>query len=56
MKSWQLRLGLILVILSALTYLAYYLIFNNLSTAIPPMLLTLRFLQQHCSQVYWTEN
>jgi hypothetical protein len=30
MKSWQFRLGLILVILSALTYLAYYLIFNNL--------------------------
>jgi hypothetical protein len=30
MKTWQLRLGLILVALSALTYLAYYLIFNNL--------------------------
>ncbi|MGD0817891.1 MAG: hypothetical protein ABR986_05760 [Methanomassiliicoccales archaeon] len=30
MKSWQIRLGLVLVLLSALTYLAYYLIFNNL--------------------------
>jgi hypothetical protein len=30
MKTWQLRLGLIMVALSALTYLAHYLIFNNL--------------------------
>jgi hypothetical protein len=30
MKSWQIRLGLILVALSAITYLAYYLIFGNL--------------------------
>jgi len=30
MKSWQIRLGLVLVVLSALTYLAYYLIVGNL--------------------------
>jgi hypothetical protein len=30
MKSWQMRLGLVLLGLSALTYLAYYLIFDNL--------------------------
>lgn len=30
MKSWQIRLGLVLILLSALTYLAYYLIFDNL--------------------------
>jgi hypothetical protein len=30
MKSWQIRLGLVLLALSALTYLAYYLIFDNL--------------------------
>jgi hypothetical protein len=30
MSSWQVRLGLVLVALSVLTYLAYYLIFNNL--------------------------
>jgi hypothetical protein len=30
MKSWQLRLGVVLVLLSALTYLAHYLIFDDL--------------------------
>jgi hypothetical protein len=30
MNTWQIRLGLILVLLSALTYLAYFLIFDNL--------------------------
>jgi hypothetical protein len=29
MSSWQVRLGVILVVLSVLTYLAYYLIFGN---------------------------